>query len=121
MKPFLLNRGNFDNLLALSGVVLILLQVLLMAYTRTQVALVLVGILINQVGVWGLASRALLPNRRVHTPLRREVDGFIALVRRLNDAEISQAGAEIEGLRRELHEAVDRMATAAGRTEQSER
>jgi len=46
-----LHRSAFDKSLALGGVIVILLQVLLIANTRLQVAIVLKGILVNQIGV----------------------------------------------------------------------
>lgn len=108
----LLDRGVFNNILAVGGVLLVVLQVLLMAYTRAQVAVVMVGILINQAGVWGLANRV-LPSRRVYLPLRREIENFIQLARDLNEATVAGSGT-VDAVRRRMHESVDRMADAAG-------
>jgi hypothetical protein len=112
MASSLLKRSTLDNALAVGGVVVILLQVLFMAYTRTQVAIVLAGILVNQVGVWGVASR-MMPERRLYLPLRREVRHFIDMVRELNDVALIEAGG-VDGVRRRMHESVDRMVGVAG-------
>lgn len=115
MSSPLIKRSTLDNALAVGGIVVVLLQVLLMAYTRTQVTIVLAGILINQVGVWGVASR-MLPERRLYLPLRREVRHFIDMVREMNDVAAIEA-SDIEDVRRRMHESVDRMATVAGKAE----
>lgn len=115
MNSPLLKRSTIDNALAVGGVVVILLQVLFMAFSRTQVIIVLAGILINQVGVWGVASR-MMPERRLYLPLRREVRHFIDMVREMNDVAKIEAG-DVEELRRRMHESVDRMATVAGKVE----
>jgi hypothetical protein len=76
---------------------------------------VLAGILVNQVGVWGLASR-MMPERRLYLPLRREVRHFIDMVRELNDVALIEA-SDVEEVRRRMHESVDRMAAVAGEVE----
>jgi len=104
------DRFTLDKALALGGVIVILLQVLLIADLRWQVAVVLVGILINQVGVWGLAAR-LMPDRRTNLRLRSEVDVFIGLVRKLSGQSGRKDGSAFDTTTAELHEAVDRIAS----------
>jgi len=107
-----LHRSTLDKSLAIGGVILILLQVLLIADVRLQVAIVLTGILVNQVGVWGLAER-LMPDRRTHRELRSEVDTFIRLVRRLNGLGKEGEPTTLDATRAEMHESVDRIAAIA--------
>jgi hypothetical protein len=104
-----INRTTLDKTLALGGVIVVLLQVLLIADIRFQVIVVLVGILINQVGVWGLAAR-LMPDRRSNVALRREVDRFIKIVRGFNRLQI-QGANDVEAMKARLHEAADGIAS----------
>ena len=106
------HRSSLDKSLAIGGVILILLQVLLIADVRLQVAIVLIGILVNQVGVWGLAER-LMPDRRTHLELRSEVDAFIRLVRRLTGLGEESHPATFDATKAEMHESVDRIAAIA--------
>jgi hypothetical protein len=113
----ILNRSTLNNVLALGGVVIILLQTLMIAYHRIEVAIILAGILINQVGTWGLATR-LLPERRDYLQLRAEVDRFIGLVRQLNASAVASHDAEVESTKALMHESIERMVSvAAVRTE----
>jgi hypothetical protein len=105
-----LNRSTLDKTLALGGVILILLQVLLIAEARMQIIVVALGILINQVGVWGLAHR-LMPDRRGNVGLRSETDGFIELVRRLSSQYSEGDRSAYEATKDQMHEAVDRIAS----------
>jgi hypothetical protein len=101
-----MNRTTLDKTLALGGVIVVLLQVLLIADVRFQVIVVLIGILINQVGVWGLAAR-LMPDRRTNIALRRQVDAFIKVVRAFNRLQIEGVNKDVEAMRARLHEAAD--------------
>ena len=74
-------RNVIDRLVIYSGVLLVLGMVLFAQASMMQTALVLVGLLLVQLGVWRVAS-ALLPNMRTNQPLRDEVDRFIGLVRK---------------------------------------
>lgn len=107
------SRAALNNALALGGVIVILLQVLWIADTRPQVAIVLAGIILNQVGVWGLAAK-LLPDRRQYLKLRAEVDGFIGLVRKLNTHAVDGQDDDVQGTASAMHESIDRMVNVAG-------
>ncbi len=106
------NRTTLNNALALGGVVIILLQTLMIAYQRIEVAIVLAGIMINQIGVWGLANK-LLPERRVFLQLRAEVDRFIGLVRNLNKQAVAGDEAEVESTKALMHDSIERMSAVA--------
>ena len=106
------SRSALSNSLALGGVIIILLQTLYIAWARTQVAVILVGIIINQIGVWRLANR-ILPERRVFLLLRAEVDRFINLVRELNGNAVRGDGAGVAQKQAEMHGSVDKMVEVA--------
>ncbi len=106
------HRSAFDKILAIGGVILILLQVLLIADTRMQVAVVLVGMLVNQIGVWGLAER-LMPDRRANLELRSEVDAFLDLVRKLSRLGAKGDPTLLQATQSAMHESVDRIAGVA--------
>lgn len=106
------NRSTLNNVLALGGVVIILLQTLMIAYQRIEVAIVLAGIMINQIGVWGLANK-LLPERRVYLQLRAEVNRFIGLVRQLNASAVADDDPEVESTKALMHESIERMVSVA--------
>jgi hypothetical protein len=113
----LLNRSVLNNVLALGGVIIILLQTLMIATERIEVVIILAGILINQVGVWRLANK-LLPERRFYLQLRAEVDRFIGLVRQLNASAVAEDEPEVASTKALMHESIDRMVSvAAVRTE----
>src|SRR5688500_882503 len=68
------------------GVAVVLAGVLFFANDLyVQLAVVVVGLLLIEAGIWNLAS-PVLPSERRYNALRREVDSFIILVRRLNRA-----------------------------------
>jgi hypothetical protein len=112
MKAPRLHRSSLDKSLAIGGVILILLQVLLIADVRMQIAVVLLGILVNQVGVWGLAER-LMPDKRTNLKLRSEIDAFIKSVRRLNATGKESDAETLDATKAEMHESVDRIAEIA--------
>ena len=67
--------------------------------------------------VW-YASHPFLASTRRYLRLRAEVVAFIALVRKLNEAKVSGAPqGDLERAKAALHEAVDRIAAAAGVTD----
>lgn len=88
---------------------------------QLQIAVVLLGLLIIEAGVWQLAPK-LLPNERKYLSLRAEVEGFISRIRLLNTQAVNLRtegnDATREAFRETLealHAAVDRMAEVAGR------
>ena len=107
------------------GVVLVLSAVVFFPRSLlVQLGIVLVGLVLIEAGIWNLAS-PVLPSERKFVALRREVDGFILLVRRLNRATLALASdptatnrAKLLEVRDEMLESVRRMEEAAGRTEE---
>jgi hypothetical protein len=113
-------RDRIQILLPLAGTVLVLGAVLFVIQLALQVALVVVGLLMLQAGVWRLAQ-GFLPDGRQYHALRDEVDRFIGLVRRLNDVAIEEEGkptgavsSERGELLARMHRSVDRMGEVAG-------
>jgi len=107
-------------LLAIVGMAIIFVGVVTSDDPQTQLALIIVGILLIQGGVWTFAQRVVGP-RRQFLALRSEVTDFLGLVRNLNDRALESGAAEdaVDAERRrilaEMHARVDRMAEAAGR------
>ncbi len=58
-----------------------------------------------------------LTSEREYSDLRREVEDFIGLVRRLNRAGAAGSGEELDSAKAAMHESVERMAELAGRRE----
>ena len=107
------SRATFDKAVALTGVLLVLSQLLLLAYSPIHVAVVVLGVLMIYVGIWRLVSH-MLPNRRVYMPLREEVDEFIRLVRRLNAERARGDFPAAFETGSELRETVERVIAVAG-------
>ena len=102
-----------NQALALIGVGIVLLQALFIAETRIQLSTIVLGVVINQIGVWNLGSR-LLRDPRVYNLLRAEVDGLISLVRKLNRKAVAGAAKAVEETKRELLDSVERISRVAG-------
>ena len=117
-------RRTVELGLPIVGVTLVLAAVLFLPRSlMLQIAVVLLGLVLIEAGIWNLAS-PVLPSERKYVSLRREVDGFILLVRRLNKASLELASeptpqnrARLLEVRDEMLESVKRMETVAGRTE----
>lgn len=119
-------RNWIDRFLAVGGVFIIFVQVLLtvlepaaaetspeFARMRLQFSVVLVGILVNQIGVWRLANR-LLPDRRKYKQLRSELQEMALLVRQLNAQAVAGESELVDRTREEMLKSVDRMVAVAG-------
>ena len=115
---FKISRTTFDKWVALTGVALVMLQLLLLAYSPIHVAVVVLSVLLIYVGIWRLATH-LLPDRRVYRPLRSEVDEFIKLVRKLNAERARGDDPAASETSAELRETVERVITAAGVQDES--
>ena len=116
-------RQSCDTGLPILGVVVILSAVLFMPEFRGQVAIVVLGILLLEAGVWKLAHHV-LPSERQYHALRDETEGFITLVRQLNAAALMVKVHDspthrqaFEDVRQAMHQTVDRLCAVAGRTE----
>ena len=107
-------------LLAFVGMAIIFFGVVTSDDPQTQLALIIVGILLIQGGLWTFAQRVVGP-RREFLALRSEVVDFLGLVRNLNDASLEDgaaeeaADAERQRILTEMHARIDRMAEAAGK------
>lgn len=89
-----------------------------------QIGVVAIGILMIQAGIWKL-THPLLPSERRYQSLRREVDHFIMLVRRLNAAALGVKEADnaatrsaFDAAQEKMRESFDRMALLAGKTDE---
>ena len=104
------------------GVMIILGAVLFLREIRVQIAVVMVGIVLIEAGVWKIAHQ-LLPNDRRYHALRHEIDAFIALSRDLNEAALAakvedtpEKRGAFDEIRESMHRAVDQISEVAGRT-----
>lgn len=123
-KPSVANVLN--RVLALGGIFLVLAQTIYIGtraasntaaptilQVQIWVAIVLFGVLLNQVGVWGLASRV-FGGRRKYLKLRAEVTLFLSKVSELNTARVQEREDDVERLVEEMQESVRRMQAVAG-------
>ena len=119
-------RNLIQEWVPISGALVVFLALLFITdedpYVR--LAIVLVGILIIEAGVWKLTT-PLLPNDRKYLGLRAEVDDFILLVRALNRTTLEarttgdeEPANEVREILDLMHSSVDLMAELAGKTEE---
>lgn len=116
-------RKFIDIAVPLTGVGVILGAVLfLRGDLRVQIAVVGLGMLLIEVGVWKIPHQ-LLPTGRRYLALRTEVDQFLHLVRQLNTAAVALRKDDSPEHRRVLQEVpdamrqtVERMVHVAGKT-----
>lgn len=106
-------RTRLDRLLAVAGIFVVLIPVVLADVTRVQVAVVVVGILMIEAGVWGLANR-ILPDDRTYCHLREEVDRFLEDVRQLNEYAVDGNREGVERERERMRSRVDAIVEVAG-------
>lgn len=116
-------RGSIHVALTIAGTVVILYAVLYIEPMYERMLVVALGLVLIEAGIWRV-TQSLFPNERSFTPLRRETDYFITLVRRLNRSALAaQRGSEsaerdLTELQDELHHSVERMIRLAGLTEE---
>ncbi len=116
-------RKVIDIGLPLLGVAVILSAVLVVKDNlRIQIALVGLGMVLIEVGVWKAAHK-LLPDDRKYLALRTEGDLFVKLIRQLNAAALAMKESDspeyrqaFEEVRDAMQQAVERMADVAGKT-----
>lgn len=101
------------------GIATILASVMLADATglQAQVMLVIIGLLVMEAGVWGVARKA-FPNERQYSRLREEGDRMIDLIRKLNGAAVAREQGVEDGTRfqatlEEMHASVRFMAELA--------
>lgn len=117
-------RKLIDIAIPLTGVAVILGAVLfLRSDLRVQIAVVGLGMLLIEIGVWKFPHQ-LLGTGRKYLALRTEVERFLALVRQLNSAAIAlrlddspQNRQALQQVPDAMRQAVDRMVHVAGKTE----
>ncbi len=116
-------RRAVDVGLPILGVALVLVAVLFVENPYIQIALVLLGLVMIKPEVWNRPS-PVLPSDRKFVALRREVDSFILLVRRLNRASLELTSeptpnnrAKLLQVRDEMLESVKRMEQYAGKAD----
>ena len=117
-------RIILDRSLRILGMVLVVGAILLGRSIYSQLAVVLVGLMCIELGVWQLAHR-LLPNDRRFHALRRELDAFVECSRQLNQAALAiqindtpEQRAAFDDLRRALHRSVDVISEVAGKRQE---
>jgi len=105
------------------GVLTVVSAVFFLRELRLQMAVVVLGLLLVEGGIWQLAQTMLPSERKCHF-LRAEVDRFLGLVRQLNatacelkTTPAAEKQLEFEGIRNAMREAVDRMADVASKTD----
>jgi len=113
-------RKGFDIGLPMIGVMIILGAVLFLSEIRIQIAVVMVGIVLIEAGVWKIAHQ-LLPNDRRYHALRYEIDAFISLSRDLNEAALAAKAEDtpekrraFDEIRESMHRTVEQISDVAG-------
>ena len=117
-------RNVIDIGLPFIGVAIILGAMISMRESpRSQVALVGLGMVLIQLGVWKTAHR-ILPDRRRFLALRNEVDQFMKLVRQLNKVGLAvkednspENRLALENVQATMQQSVQHMAEVAGKTD----
>ncbi len=116
-------RRSFDTTLTGIGMVFIFGAVLLGGSQSLQLLMpmAVIGVLLMEAGVWGMATKVLPTDRRYHG-LRSEGDYMLSLIRDLNAAAVARAHGEDDGTRfldtlEEMHSSVVRMSELAGMDE----
>ncbi len=113
-----------DVCLPFAGIACILgAMILARESPRCQIAVVGLGMVLIELGVWKVARR-LTPDGRRYKALRAEGDRFLGLIRELNSAAVALIQSDSEANRRavglvqaHMRQAIDRMAFVAGRTD----
>ena len=100
---------------SLVGMVLVASSLLFLDNLTMWFTTILVGLAALEGGVWYAAHPFLTSERRFHG-LRDELDRFVTLVRQLNSAAIEpDAHGNLESVKADMMESVERMARLAGK------
>lgn len=117
-------RKYLQVLFPLIGSFLVFTAILTIRGTVLQVLVAILGLLLIESGILRL-TQAFLPNERKYQALRREVDYFIVLVRRLNAAALGVKQTDTEATRtafaatqQRMRESFERMSQLAGKTDE---
>lgn len=101
----------------------IIISVMLFTQALPNMALVVLGFLLIEVGIWKLAPK-LIPDKRQYHALRSQTDQFLNLVRWLNAAALRvkendtpENRQAIEDIQQKMKRQVERMAAVAGKTD----
>lgn len=112
-------RRNIDAGLTGIGIAVIFSAIILGTSLdiRAQMPIALLGVLLMEAGIWGLASK-LVPNQRKYTKLRSEGDHMLQLIRELNAAAIAKERGEEDSRRFQdtlaaMHDSVVKMSSLA--------
>ena len=112
-------RRSIDIVLTIIGIVIIFSSAIMSDSLQVpiQIVMALIGVLMMEIGVWGMSSR-FLPSERRYLELRSEGDQMIDLIRELNAAAIAKDRGEEDVMRFQntlalMHESVKRMAELA--------
>lgn len=117
-------RTFINNALPFVGVALILGAVLILREDlRIQIAVVGLGMLMIELGVWRFGHKV-LPSERKCLALRAETDRFMELVRELNAAALAvkaydspETREAFQQVQETMQQAIGRMAEVAGKTD----
>ena len=115
-------RKALQPAISILGMVVVFGGVLLVppSNLRLMIMIVMVGVVILEAGVWGLAEN-ILPNQRLYLSYRTEVNHFMGLVRDLNASALDRnSGAEggeerFQDTLSLMRESVEHMEKVAGR------
>ncbi len=105
------SRSTLDHILALSGLVIVVVEIYTLLASPLHVLLLAVGILLIYIGSWRLTGRLL--HRRLNTTLREEIDNFIALTRELYSHRTDGDSAAVHETKAALRDSFERILNAA--------
>lgn len=115
-------RNFLDLALMLIGTQVIL-SVALFTQALSNMAILLLGVLLFEVGIFKLAPKLLPDNRKYHA-LRAQTNQFLKLVRQLNAAALAvqehdtpENRQAVKDIQQAMQQLVERMPTVAGRTD----
>ncbi len=111
MKSSVLSRSSIDKLLALGGIILVLVLIYRFDYSPLQTLFVAIGTMMIYVGGWRQTGQLL--NRRANRILRKEIDDFTRLVRKLYSGRTNGDSAAIHETKAQLRESFERILAAA--------
>lgn len=112
-----------DTLILLGGIMIVMGAIILLPTLTGQIFGAAFGLLIVEASAWG-STRRLMPRQRKYSTLLAEVDRFLGLVKRLNDAALTkqkhdtpEAHQTFEQTCEALEESVKHMIHVAGKTD----